>query len=152
YRVLDLSDQRGLLAGCMLGKLGADVIQVEPPGGSAARHVGPFAPDAPEGESSLYWSAYSSFKRGITCDITSEAGHELLLRLVEKADFLMESADPGVMQDLGLDFATLHRVNPRLIHVSMTPFGAQGPKARYADSELIVWAAAGPLHPNRDQR
>jgi len=151
YRVLDLTDARGLLAGCMLGKLGADVIQVEQPGGSPARRVGPFATDAPAGENSLYWSAYSSFKRGITCDIDSATGRDLLLRLVEKADFLIESADPGVMSQRGLSYEALRRVNPALIHVSITPFGAQGPKASYADCELIVWAAAGPLHPNKDQ-
>jgi crotonobetainyl-CoA:carnitine CoA-transferase CaiB-like acyl-CoA transferase len=151
YRVLDLTDHRGLLAGCMLGKLGADVIQVEPPAGSTARRVGPFAPDAPAGQNSLYWSAYSSFKRGVTCDIDREEGRALLLQLVGKADFLIESADPGAMQDRGLDYESLSAINPALIHVSITPFGMTGPKAGYVDSELIVWASAGPLHPNRDQ-
>jgi crotonobetainyl-CoA:carnitine CoA-transferase CaiB-like acyl-CoA transferase len=151
YRVLDLTDHRGLLAGCMLGKLGADVIQVEPPTGSPARGVGPFATDAPAGENSLYWSAYSSFKRGVTCDIAADEGRELLLRLVARSDFLLESADAGVMQDLGLDYDTLSRANPGLILVSITPFGSEGPKAHYADSELVVWASAGPLYPNRDQ-
>jgi crotonobetainyl-CoA:carnitine CoA-transferase CaiB-like acyl-CoA transferase len=152
YRVLDLTDHRGLLAGCMLGKLGADVIQVEPPAGSSARRVGPFAADAPAGGNSLYWSAYSSFKRGITCDFEREEGRELLLRLVEKADFLIESADAGVLRGYGLDYDSLSAANPAIIHVSMTPFGSVGPKADYADSELIVWASAGPLHPNRDQK
>jgi crotonobetainyl-CoA:carnitine CoA-transferase CaiB-like acyl-CoA transferase len=152
YRVLDLTDHRGLLAGCMLGKLGADVIQVEPPTGSSARRVGPFAPDAPRGQNSLYWSAYASHKRGITCDVDRDEGRALLLRLVGKADFLIESADPSVMRDRGLDYATLRSVNPGIIHVSITPFGTNGPKSDYADSELIVWASAGPLYPNRDQK
>jgi len=152
YRVLDLTDHRGLLAGCLLGKLGADVIQIEPPTGSSARRVGPFAPDAPAGEDSLYWSAYASHKRGITCDVDGDEGRALLLRLVGKADFLIESAGPGVMQRRNLSYGTLHDVNPGIIHVSITPFGATGPKSRYADSELTVWASAGPLHPNRDQR
>jgi crotonobetainyl-CoA:carnitine CoA-transferase CaiB-like acyl-CoA transferase len=151
YRVLDLTDQRGLLAGCMLGKLGAEVIQVEPPNGSPARQEAPFATDAPSGENSLYWSAFASFKRGITCDIERPEGRELLLRLVEKADFLIESANPGVMAKLGLDYETLRRANPAIICVSITPFGAAGPKSAYVDSDLIVWASAGPLHPNRDQ-
>jgi crotonobetainyl-CoA:carnitine CoA-transferase CaiB-like acyl-CoA transferase len=152
YRALDLTDHRGLLAGWMLGKLGADVIQVEPPSGSRARWVGPFDPAAPEGENSLYWSAYSSFKRGITCDVDRAEGRALLLRLAECADFLIESADPGVMRDRGLGYETLRRANPGIIHVSITPFGSKGPKSNYADSELIVWASAGPLHPNRDQK
>jgi crotonobetainyl-CoA:carnitine CoA-transferase CaiB-like acyl-CoA transferase len=152
YRVLDLTDHRGLLAGCMLGKLGADVIQVEPPTGSPARRVGPFALDAPAGQNSLYWSAYASHKRGISCDIDRPEGRELLLRLVQKCDFLIETAGPAEMADRGLDYKTLRGVNPRIIHVSITPFGAQGPKSDYADSELIVWASAGPLHANRDQK
>ena len=151
YRVVDLTDHRGLLAGCMLGKLGADVIQVEPPAGSPARRVGPFASDAPEGQDSLYWSAYASCKRGVTCDIGREEGRALLLRLVQKADFLIESADPGVMLERGLHYESVRAVNPAIIHVSITPFGAEGPKAGYADSELVVWASAGPLHPNRDR-
>src|SRR5260370_37682989 len=148
YRVLDLTDHGGLLAGCMLGKLGADVIQVEPPTGSSARRVGPFAPDAPQGQNSLYWSAYASHKRGITCDVDRDEGRALLLRLVGKADFLIESADPPVMRDRGLDYATLRSVNPGRIHVSIPPFGTNGPRSDYAGSELSVWASAGPLHPN----
>jgi crotonobetainyl-CoA:carnitine CoA-transferase CaiB-like acyl-CoA transferase len=149
YRVLDLTDQRGLLAGRMLGQLGADVIQIEPPTGSPARHVPPFATDAPDGANSLYWSAYASCKRGITCDIDSEEGRALFLRLLASADFVIESADPGVMQRRRLGYDALSAVSPRIIHVSITPFGSRGPKASYADSELIVWAAAGPLWPNR---
>src|SRR5439155_19623318 len=63
YKVLDLTDQRGLLAGRMLGQLGADVVQVEPPAGSSARRVGPFTEDAPP-DNSLHWSAFASAKRG----------------------------------------------------------------------------------------
>ena len=67
YRVLDLSDERGLLAGWMLARLGADVVQLEPRRGSTARHAPPYADDAPAGENSFYWSAYASGKRGIAC-------------------------------------------------------------------------------------
>jgi crotonobetainyl-CoA:carnitine CoA-transferase CaiB-like acyl-CoA transferase len=69
----------------------------------------------------------------------------LLLRLVERADVFIESSNPGVMVGLDLDYERLRKVNPRLVYVSITAFGAEGPKAHYADSELIVWAAAGPL-------
>jgi crotonobetainyl-CoA:carnitine CoA-transferase CaiB-like acyl-CoA transferase len=152
YRVLDLTDERGLLAGWMLARLGADVIQVEPPGGSRARRVGPFAHDAPAGENSLFWSAYASGKRGITCDLQQQEGRDLLLRLVARADFLFESARPGALDALGLGYAALRAVNPALIHVSITPFGSDGPKAHYADSDLVVWASAGPLWPSRGPR
>lgn len=150
YRVLDLSDERGLLAGWMLARLGADVVQLEPRRGSTARHAPPYADDAPAGENSFYWSAYASGKRGIACDLEVEAGRELARELAARADILIESARPGAMAALGLDPATLRARHPGLIHVSITPFGSSGPKALYADSDLVVWAAGGPLAPSRD--
>ena len=150
YRVLDLTDHRGLLAGRMLAQLGADVIQVEPPGGSRARAVGPFDDDAPPEHRSLYWAAFAAGKRGITCDLDQPRGRALLLQLVASADFLIESEDPGTMAARGLDHAALRAANPALIHVSITPFGSAGPKADWADSDLVLWAAGGPLLPNRD--
>ncbi|MCK1589103.1 CoA transferase [Bradyrhizobium sp. 169] len=148
YRVLDLTDERGLLAGAMFGRLGADVIQVEPPSGSSARNVPPFAHDAPPGENSLYWSAYASGKRGITCSLDRAEGHSLLHRLVAEADVLFESQGSALHPELR--FESLKRTNSRLVHVTVSPFGSKGPKAEYAGSELIAWAAAGPLWPNRD--
>jgi crotonobetainyl-CoA:carnitine CoA-transferase CaiB-like acyl-CoA transferase len=149
YRVLDLSDQRGLLAGWMFASLGADVVQVEPPGGSSARHVPPLDEAAPSGSRSLYWSAYAAGKRSVTCDLDQTEGRELFLRLVRQADFVFESEDPGVMARRGLGYAELHAVNAAVIHVSMTAFGSSGPKSAYADSELVVWASAGALFPAR---
>ncbi|MCK1574181.1 CoA transferase [Bradyrhizobium sp. 174] len=148
YRALDLTDERGLLAGAMFGRLGADVIQVEPPGGSPARDVPPFAQDAPPGENSLYWSAYASMKRGITCALDRPEGRSLLHRLVAVADVLFESEGAALHPELRFD--TLKGINPRLVHVTITPFGSNGPKAQFADTDLIAWAAAGPLWPNRD--
>src|SRR5215831_16225858 len=84
YRVLDLTDECGILAGSMFGRLGADVIQVEPSAGSPVRAMGPFASDAPPGENSLYWSAYAAGKRGITCALDRPQGRALLQQLVVK--------------------------------------------------------------------
>ena len=85
YRVLDLTDDRGLLAGRILGQLGADVVQVEPVSGSPARSIGPFTSD-PAPDNSLYWSAYASAKRGLACDLDSPAGRNLVLRLAAESD------------------------------------------------------------------
>jgi crotonobetainyl-CoA:carnitine CoA-transferase CaiB-like acyl-CoA transferase len=148
--VLDLGDERGLLAGWMLARLGADVVQLEPPDGSSARLVGPFADDAPRGQNSLYWSAYAAGKRGISCNIAHPSGSELLQKLLACADILIESQHPGAVQIPGLAVAAIRAAHPRLIHVSITPFGKTGPKADYADSDLVIWAAAGPLAPSRD--
>src|ERR1700723_1852223 len=145
YRVLDLTTERGLLCGQMLGDMGADVVKIEPPGGSAARAIGPFYYDVPHPDRSLYWWAYNRNKRAITLDIERDAGRELLLRLVEAADFFIESDNPGHMARHHLGFDDLAKINPALIYVSITPFGQDGPKASYADSDLIIMAAGGPL-------
>ena len=69
YRVLDLTDERGLVCGYVLGALGADVIQIEPPGGSSAREIGPFANDQPGPERSLHWWAFARNKRSVVLDL-----------------------------------------------------------------------------------
>ena len=150
-RVLDLTDERGLLAGHLLAQLGADVVQVEPPGGSPGRIVPPFDATPGGNGTSLFWSAYAAGKRGVTLALDTAAGRETLLDLVRKADILIESAAPGQMAALGLNYAQLRPTNPRLIHVSITAFGSTGPKAAYAASDLAIWAAAGTLWPHRDQ-
>ncbi len=143
YRVIDLTDERGVLAGQMLADLGADVIQVEPPSGSSGRGVAPFFADRP-GES-IYWAAYTRGKRGVTCDLEQPRGRDLLFRLLESADFLFESSDVGRMAALGLDEESVRERFPQLIYVSISAFGQTGPKAHYAGSDLAIWAAGTPL-------
>ena len=77
YRVLDLTDERGLLAGRILSDLGADVVAVEPPGGSTARGCGPFR-EADGEPRSLLWDAYAAGKRGVTADLDDESGQALV--------------------------------------------------------------------------
>ena len=145
YRVLDLTTERGLLCGQLLGDMGADVIKVEPPGGSPARGLGPFLNDQPHPDRSLYWWAYNRNKRSITLDIDRPEGRELLKRLVAGSDFLLESFNPGEMAARGLGYDDLAALNPKLVYVSITAFGQDGPKASYADADLIIMAAGGPL-------
>jgi crotonobetainyl-CoA:carnitine CoA-transferase CaiB-like acyl-CoA transferase len=145
YRVLDLTTERGLLCGQILGDLGADVVAIEPPGGSPARQLGPFAADRGTPDSSLVWWAFARNKRSLTLDVTRSAGRALLLRLAATADFLIESFDPGYLAQHGLGSDDLGRINPALVYVSITPFGQHGPKAAYADSDLVILAAGGPL-------
>ncbi len=143
YRVIDLTDERGVLAGQMLADLGADVIQVEPPDGSSGRAVAPFFADRPD--DSIYWAAYTRGKRGVTCNLEDRRGRDLFLRLLDSADFLFESADVGRMADLGLGYEALHERFPNLIYTSISAFGQTGPKAQYAGSDLAIWAAGSPL-------
>lgn len=145
YRVLDLTNERGLLCGQILGDLGADVVQVEPPGGSPARKLGPFVDDGPHPDRSLHWWAHCRNKRSVTLDLDRPEGRALFHRLVAHADFLIESETPGIQASRGLDYAALAAVHPKLVYVSITPFGQDGPKARWKDSDLVLMAAAGPL-------
>ncbi len=145
YRVLDLTTQRGLLCGQILADLGADVIHVEPPGGAAARRLGPFAGDVPHPDRSLFWWAQTRNQRSITLDLDAPDGRDILHRLAAGAHFLIESDDPGAMAARGLGAAALLARNPALVYVSITPFGQDGPKARWAASDLVLLAAGGPL-------
>jgi crotonobetainyl-CoA:carnitine CoA-transferase CaiB-like acyl-CoA transferase len=150
YRVLDVTDHRGLLAGHMLAQLGADVVQLEPPGGSSARQQPPFAPDWPAGENSLYWAAYAAGKRSIAGDPAEDPA--LWAKLLRSADFLIDSAAPGDGRPSWLDPATVAVINPAIVHVSITPFGLTGPKRDWHDSEIALWAAGGPLLLTRDDQ
>ncbi|MFC2019471.1 CaiB/BaiF CoA transferase family protein [Chloroflexota bacterium] len=145
YRVLDLTDEKGIFCGALLGSLGADVIKVEPPGGDPVRNIGPFYHDDPDPEKSLFWLAYNVNKRGITLDIETIRGKELLKRLVETADVVVESFKPGYMYELGLGYSELEKINPRTIMVSISPFGQTGPYRDYKGSDLVCWALGGLL-------
>jgi benzylsuccinate CoA-transferase BbsE subunit len=146
YRVLDLTDSRGLLCGKMLADLGADVVQVEPPSGSDGRRIGPFYKDEPGVERSLFWWASCANKRGVTLDCSTADGGALLRRLIAEADFLIESFDPGFMAANGLSYADLQAINPRLVMVSITAFGQDGPYADYLASDIVGMALGGFMH------
>ncbi len=144
-RVLDLTTERGLLCGQVLGDLGADVIKIEPVGGSPVRQLPPFFEDQPGPERSVYWWAYNRNKRSITVDLERDEGRNVLRELAKKADFVIESDNPGHWSQRSLGYRDLSAINPGLILVSITPFGQDGPKASYADSDLTIMAAGGVL-------
>src|SRR5207245_2138115 len=91
--------------------LGADVVQIEPPQGDAARRIGPFPNDVMDPEKSLYFISYNAGKRGITLDVRNPIGRALLLRLASRADLLIETFPPGTLDR--------SQFNPRLVDVSM---------------------------------
>jgi crotonobetainyl-CoA:carnitine CoA-transferase CaiB-like acyl-CoA transferase len=150
YRVLDLTDERGILCGKILADLGADVIQIEPPAGSSARRVGPFYHDEAHPERSLFWWAYAANKRSITLNLACSDGRSLLKRLVPSAHFLIESFPPGHMAHLGLGYDALAAINPALIVVSVTPYGQDGPYAHYFASDLNGMGMAGFMYVTGD--
>src|SRR5690242_8723221 len=93
-RVIDCTDERGQLAGLMLAQLGADVLLVEPPGGSSAGWCPPFAGDRAGAETGLWHWAYNSGKRSVIADLTSPAGRSRLDDLVGEADVLLWTGRP----------------------------------------------------------
>lgn len=143
YRVLDLTDEKGLLCGKILGDLGADVIKVERPGGDTARNIGPFYHDEPDPEKSLFWFAYNISKRGITLDIEKSEGQKIFQMLVKRSDFVIESFSPGYMDKLKLGYRELERLNPGVILVSITPFGQTGPYRDLKICDAVAWAIGG---------
>lgn len=143
YRVLDLTDEKGLLCGKLFADLGADVIKIERPGGDPARNIGPFYNDVPHPEKSLFWFAYNTGKRDVTLNIETADGQELFKRLVKSADLVVESFPPGYMESLGLGYQTLSELNPRLIMTSITPFGQTGPYAHWKGPDMVPWAMGG---------
>jgi len=151
YRVLDLTDEKGLLCGKILGDLGADVIKIERPGGDPARNIGPFYHDEIDPEKSLFWWAFNTSKRGITLDIETTEGQETFKRLVKTADFVIESFPPGYMDRLGLGYQVLEKVNPGVIMVSVSPFGQTGPYKDCKGPDIVVWAMGGQMYPCGDE-
>ena len=147
YRVLDLTDEKGLLCGKLLGDLGADVIKIERPGGDAARSIGPFYHDEPDPEKSLFWFALNTSKRGITLNIETTDGREIFKKLVKTADFVIESFPPGYLDKLGLGYRALEKINPGIILVSISPFGQTGPYKDYKTADIVAWATGGDMAP-----
>jgi len=141
-RVLDLANERAELAGRLLADLGAEVLKVEPPGGSPSRARGPF--DAGNGDS-LYWAATAAGKLSVVLDLEDENDRGRFIELARRADILIESFDPGYMAHLGLGYPDLAAINPRLVYVSVTPYGQEGPKAAWPATDLTLEAAGGRL-------
>ncbi len=125
YRVLDLTDRRGWLAGFLLAQVGADVVVVEPPGGHDRSGV------------RAHWDeAYNRGKRSVT--------------VASPAELATLAADVDVVVDCGampfpVDLAALRAADPGLVTVSLSPFGSTGPKVDWKADDLTLWASAGPM-------
>ncbi|MEK7847655.1 MAG: CoA transferase [Chloroflexota bacterium] len=143
YRIIDITDDKGLFCGKLLADLGAEVVKVERPGGDPARMVGPFYHDEHHPDRSLFWFAFCQGKKGITLDLEKPRGRELLKALVAKADAVVESFPPGHLDSLGLGYDALKAVNPSLVFTSITPFGGTGPYANYKGPDIVAMAMSG---------
>ena len=142
--VLDLSSTiRGMHCTKMFGDYGAEVILVEPPGGSSARHVGPFAHGREDQETSLHFAHHNRNKKSIILNLHTPRGQELLRDLARRADILVEDWPVGALAALGLGYAQLRDINPRLVYCSVTGFGQTGPYAGYKTSNIVEDAMSG---------
>ena len=132
YRVLDLTDKRGMLCSRLLADMGARVIRVEKPADNLAQKH-PYQPD-------------NLGKRSVTLNLTVRRGQEIFNKLVETADVVVESYPPGYLADLGLDYGELDRINPRLVMASITEFGQDGPYRDYQSCDLVALALGGQIN------
>jgi crotonobetainyl-CoA:carnitine CoA-transferase CaiB-like acyl-CoA transferase len=139
-RVIDLSM---FLAGpyCtqQLADLGAEIIKIEPRQGDSTRAL---PPHFHHGES-LYYISTNRSKKGISLDLQSPEGRQILHRLVATADVVIDNFRPGIMKKLEADYETLSRINPRIICCSISGFGQDGPYAKRPAYDMIVQALSG---------
>ncbi|GAA5146104.1 CoA transferase [Microbacterium pseudoresistens] len=127
----------------ILGDLGADVIKVERvDGGDPARRYGQGVDDEGMGGSFV---ALNRNKRSIAVDVASDDGREIVRRLVAECDVLVQNFKTGQMARWGLDYDTVHELNPRIVYCSISGFGSEGPLAKRAANDLVIQAYSGLL-------
>ena len=144
---LKVIDQTQALAGpycaMMLGDMGADVIKIERPkvGDQSRQWAPPFI-----GDQSCYYLAVNRNKRGITTNIRSDEGREIIHQLVHDADIFMSNlATTAALQKYQIDYETLREINPRLIYVSISGYGRTGPRAGQPGYDLVAQAESGTM-------
>lgn len=142
-RVVELGAIPAAYAGRLLADLGADVIKVEPPGGDPSRMVPPFAGNVRDLERSLTFIHANTNKRGVVLDPAQREDRSGLSRLLGSADVLVEATPTGYLESFGFTEEHLAELNPRLVTVSLTPFGRTGPYHDYKGSDAIANGAGG---------
>jgi crotonobetainyl-CoA:carnitine CoA-transferase CaiB-like acyl-CoA transferase len=128
----------------LLADLGADVVKVEPPGvGDESRRRGPFPRDQPHPERSGLFLYLNTNKRGVTLDLATATGREILRKLLQWADVLVENLGPRRMAELDLTAEGLIEANPRLVVTAISPFGQTGPRRDDRASDLVSFHSSG---------
>jgi crotonobetainyl-CoA:carnitine CoA-transferase CaiB-like acyl-CoA transferase len=147
-KVIDLTRVlAGPFATQSLGDLGAEILKIEPPGrGDETRHFPPFL-----GGESHYFLGVNRNKKSLVIDLQREEGKEILRRLVATADILVENYRPGVMDRLGLGYAALAEINPRLIYCAISGFGLSGPLRDKPSFDIVTQALSGALSINGER-
>lgn len=128
----------GPYCACMLGEFGARVIKVEPSEGDWGRYIGP-----QYGDSGVIFRLFNKGKQSVVLDLKDARARDAALRLVDRADVFVESNRPGITKRYGLDHTALRERNPRLVYVSVTGFGQDGPYATRAATDSLMQAYTG---------
>jgi CoA:oxalate CoA-transferase len=130
---------QGPYATMLMAKAGADVIKIEPPGGEPLRR----RVIAAGGETTLPIAMLNANKRGVTLNLKSAAGTDLLKQMVARADVLLENFSPGTLDGLGVGYEVLKDINPKLIYATGTGFGITGPDRDNLAMDFTIQAASG---------
>src|SRR5690348_5463766 len=145
-RVLDFTRVlAGPFATALLADLGAEIIKIEPPGGDDYRAIGPMR----NGESALF-TAMNRNKKSIVLDLKRPAAVALVHELAARCDAVVENFRPGVADRLGIGYAALAAVQPRIVYVSVSGFGQTGPYAHRPAYDIIIQAMSGLMEATGD--
>src|ERR1700744_4800617 len=131
---------QGPYATMLMAKAGADVIKIEPPGGEPLRKR---VMATGKGDTTLPMAMLNANKRAVTLNLKSDLGKDLLKRMVAKADVLLENFSPGTLDGVGVGYAVLRAVNPRLVYATGTGFGISGPDCDNLAMDFTIQAASG---------
>ncbi len=146
-RVVDLSQGvAGPYCAMLLGRYGADVIKVEPLDGDWARLLAPIY-----GDNTAFSVAANIGKRSVALDLKSEAGCDIVERLIPEADVFLEGFRPGVIERLGISYERLSAINPALLYVSISGFGQDGPLREKPAMDPVLQAFTGFMSENKGQ-
>jgi crotonobetainyl-CoA:carnitine CoA-transferase CaiB-like acyl-CoA transferase len=150
FRALDLTDLSGQLCGRILGDLGMEVIKIEPPGGDPVRNLPPFVESSDGKKLSTTFAHLNAGKASKVLDLDKESDRVAFRNLVETADVVLESSQPGDLDGKGLGYKDLAAINPGIVMASITGFGQSGPKKNFACNDLVALAQSGFLYISGD--
>ncbi len=144
-RVIEIVDGLGAWCGKLLADMGAEVIKVEAPDGSAERQLAPFWGERADPDRSLSFLYANTSKSGITLDLACAEGAQNLRQLARGADLIIESLPVGKLAQWGLSFEQLRIDNPALVMTSISDFGQSGPHSHYHGADIVAAAMGGAM-------
>jgi len=131
------------VCGKAFADLGADVIKVEPPDGDAARRAGPFPAGKPDVEASGQFLSLNANKRGVILDLSQPRDRRTFSRLLKMTSVCITDVDPARLDDVGLSYPKVRRLNNQVVAVYMSAFGLTGPFRNFKGTDLVIWHAGG---------